>query len=448
MLDIDFAKAISRMPELERDYGKPDRETAEEDAATTKEASAKKVNVAAEYMRRTAGAGFDVTGRHVINLWRVVRQEVKLNSYTFENVAAEVLGCRIALHTPQQLNRWLDRWNHVHRTVRHLVLRTQWVMDIVDSLDVVGRTSELARVYGIDFMSVLTRGSQFRVESMLIRLSHARNYILLAATREQVFKQKAVECLPLVMEPESRYYTDPVVVLDFQSLYPSMVIAHNLCFSTMLGPVKNVDKWSQARRMGVLGEYYPPSAQRFERGKGAAADADDGEHDLFVGSNGEVFCTTKVRRGLLPQLLKEILDTRVMVKNAMKEIGKGPGGHQSLLRLLNARQFALKMIANVTYGYTSASFSGRMPCAGLADTIVQCGRDALEKSARTVHEKWAHVRAKVVYGDTDSLFVLLPGSTRAQAHAIGQEMADEITKLFPSPIKLQMEKVTQKKTSS
>ena len=44
-----------------------------------------------------------------------------------------------------------------------------------------------------------------------------------------------MECLPLVMEPESRFYADPVIVLDFQSLYPSVVIAYNLCFSTCLG---------------------------------------------------------------------------------------------------------------------------------------------------------------------------------------------------------------------
>jgi DNA polymerase elongation subunit (family B) len=47
---------------------------------------------------------------------------------------------------------------------------------------------------------------------------------------------------------------------------------------------------------------------------------------------------------------------------------------QALLRALNARQFGLKMIANVSYGYTSASFSGRMPCAELADSIVAVRR--------------------------------------------------------------------------
>lgn len=51
----------------------------------------------------------------------------------------------------------------------------------------------------------------------------------------QVATQPAMECLPLVMEPKSGFYSDPVIVLDFQSLYPSMIIAYNLCFCTCLG---------------------------------------------------------------------------------------------------------------------------------------------------------------------------------------------------------------------
>lgn len=51
----------------------------------------------------------------------------------------------------------------------------------------------------------------------------------------------APEVLPLNMEPESGYYRDPVIVLDFQSLYPSIVIAYNYCFSTCLGKVSRMD---------------------------------------------------------------------------------------------------------------------------------------------------------------------------------------------------------------
>jgi DNA polymerase zeta len=52
---------------------------------------------------------------------------------------------------------------------------------------------------------------------------------------------------------------------------------------------------------------------------------------------------------------------------------------QALMRVLEARQLSLKFIANVTYGYTSATFSGRMPAVEIADAIVQTGRETLEK---------------------------------------------------------------------
>ena len=138
------------------------------------------------------------------------------------------------------------------------------------------------------------------------------------------------------------------------------------------------------------------------------------------------------------------------VKGAMK---RAPPSARVLLRCLNARQFGLKLMANVTYGYTAAGFSGgwvgvraevggwaaglrplvrrgargpspqrripalsaprhpppphprraflpgRMPMAELADAIVQSGRETLERAIRQVeaHPRW---RARVVYGDT------------------------------------------------
>src|ERR1700709_2748311 len=89
-----------------------------------------------------------------------------------------------------------------------------------------------------------------------------------------------------------------------------------------------------------------------------------------------------VRKSLLAKMLTEILDTRVMVKNGMKR----DKHDKALQKLLNSRQLALKLIANVTYGYTSASHSGRMPCTEIADSIVQTGREILEKAIRLIQE--------------------------------------------------------------
>ena len=83
---------------------------------------------------------------------------------------------------------------------------------------------------------------------------------------------------------------------------------------------------------------------------------------------------------------------------------------------MNARQFGLKLIANVTYGYTAASFSGRMPCVDIADAIVQSARETLESAIRLV-EDTKRFGATVVYGDTDSMFVLLPGRSLEEVRA-------------------------------
>jgi DNA polymerase zeta len=75
-------------------------------------------------------------------------------------------------------------------------------------------------------------------------------------------------------------------------------------------------------------------------------------------------------------MLAEILNTRVMVNDRIKyDDDVGTDLHQRL----NSWQLALKLFANVTYGYTSASFSGRMPCSEIADSIVQSGKETLEK---------------------------------------------------------------------
>lgn len=394
------------------------------------------MSAGARYFQRK-GADIRIPGRHVLNVWRAVRTDVKLSSYTVYGVASEVLAISVPEHKPYVLEQWLASKVRADRALLHLCDLTRVCLAIVDKLDIVGRTGELARVYGIDFMSVLTRGSQYRVESMLARVAHQRDFLLLAAQRSQVYEQPAIECLPLVMEPDSGFYHDPVVVLDFQSLYPSVIIAHNLCYSTMLGNLNRLSSWSDAQQLGVVSDFRTPSPEDLR-----ATFKSDCMDGIYVAPNGEMFVTAKYRRGILPQMLQEVLDTRVMVKTAMKTIACEPGENEELLKRLNARQFATKLLANVTYGFTSASASGRMPCAGLADAIVQGGRDSLEQIVRFVEDVLTpESGARVLYGDTDSLFVLVPGATKSEAFALGRRITEKAAKLFPAPMKLQLEKV-------
>uniref|UniRef100_A0A0E0LPJ7 DNA polymerase zeta catalytic subunit n=1 Tax=Oryza punctata TaxID=4537 RepID=A0A0E0LPJ7_ORYPU len=361
----------------------------------------------------THASGIHVDGRIILNLWRLMRAEVKLNNYSLEAVADEVLRRKVPLVPTKILSRWFATGpgRGRYRCIEYVNNRSSLNLEILNQLDLVNRTSELARVFGIDFFSVLSRGSQFRVESMLLRLVHTQNYLAISPGNQQVASQPAMECLPLVMEPESAFYSDPVVVLDFQSLYPSMIIAYNLCYSTCLGKVFP----SKSSVLGVSS--YSADPQKIA----------DLKNQLLLTPNGVLYVQPEVRKGVLPRLLEEILSTRIMVKQAMKKLS---ASQKVLQRIFNARQLALKLIANVTYGYTAAGFSGRMPCAELADSIVQCGRRTLETAISFVnqHPLW---KARVVYGDTD----------REEAFRIGKEIASSITAMNPDPVTLKFEKV-------
>lgn len=74
------------------------------------------------------------------------------------------------------------RW----RCLAHLVHHTRLCLSLLDTLDMIGRTAELARAFGIDFFSVLSRGSQYRVESLMVRLAHSQNYLAISPSRDQV----------------------------------------------------------------------------------------------------------------------------------------------------------------------------------------------------------------------------------------------------------------------
>lgn len=364
-----------------------------------------------------------VTGRHMINIWRAMRGELNLLQYTMENVVYHLLHRRIPHYSFADLTTWYESREprHLAKVLDYFITRVQLNLDILETNDIVPRTSEQARLLGVDFFSVISRGSQYKVESTMFRIAKPENYILPSPSRKQVGQQNALECLPLVMEPQSAFYSSPLLVLDFQSLYPSVMIAYNYCYSTCLG---RVVPWRGRNKLGFMD---------FERRPGLLDRAKD---HINIAPNGMMYVKPEMRKSLLAKMLGEILETRVMVKSGMKQ----DKDDKTLQKLLNNRQLALKLLANVTYGYTSASFSGRMPCSEIADSIVQTGRETLEKAIAYIHsvKKWD---AEVVYGDTDSLFVYLKGRTREQAFSIGEEIAEAITRANPRPIKLKFEKL-------
>ncbi len=472
-------------------------------------------------------AAASIVGRLVFAGWKIVAEEVKhANASYLPAVAFAVLNKRIPHHDDLILTKWYasgpDRW----RTLNHRLNQATTSLLLFDALDIIGRAGEAARLSGVEFSQSFPgiRGSQYKVEGVLLRAlqslrsdergskkgkkfksdfytqqtTHSeasgrtrsqsqspwkvrranaeneklhsledRQYFFFSPSQEDIKKQEALEVQALTLEPQSGHFTDPVVVCDFTALYPSLVIAYNLCYSTCAGKLdyhstrremqmegKTREKvgpfiYSERRTATVLNDHFKSLSSISDEQQRA----NFGRDRAYIAPTGTIYVSESVLKGVLPQVLDEMLTTRAMLKKAAKEYKKNVKDlSPAILRQLEARQLALKYVANVTYGYTSATFSGRCAMPLLADAIVECGRRTLQRAMHLANQwgqgtdPWGKkdrswLGAEVIYGDTDSLFIKMPGRTHKQAFEFGEKFCQAVTSLNPPPVQLKLEKV-------
>ena len=198
----------------------------------------------------------------------------------------------------------------------------------------------------------------------------------------------------------------------------------------VLGARRGVGAYATTGRLGVVAHWPAAEAAR-------ALEHAEASGPVYVAPNGAVFAGPAAREGALPRMLREVLAARFLTKQALKRARAARRG--TLARVLDARQLALKLVANVTYGYCAASFSGRQPCADLADAIVASGRSCLEDAVGVAGG--AGAANPVKYGDTDSIFVEMAGASVAQALDRAHEISKTVFAGTPPAVHLKVEYV-------
>ncbi|CAN0578292.1 unnamed protein product, partial [Ectocarpus sp. 12 AP-2014] len=144
-------------------------------------------------------------------------------------------------------------------------------------------------------------------------------------------------------------YEEPIATLDFASLYPSIMQAYNLCYSTLVaGEDKNKLKPDQ----------------------------------YLTSPSGDVFVKSEVTKGLLPAILDELLTAR---KQAKRDMAAATDPMEKAVQ--NGRQLALKVSANSVYGFTGATV-GQLPCLPIASSTTSYGRDLLFRTRSYVEETY------------------------------------------------------------
>jgi DNA polymerase zeta len=112
-----------------------------------------------------------------------------------------------------------------------------------------------------------------------------------------------------------------VLLFDFQSLYPSVMIAYNLCYSTCLGSIKELFKDGKRKKLGVNEDmtiHLDTLAQLLETNKSDEELIEHLSSTVLVTPNRVAFVRKNLKEGFIPKILLEFLLTRIMIKNSSK----------------------------------------------------------------------------------------------------------------------------------
>lgn len=219
-----------------------------------------------------------------------------------------------------------------------------------------------------------------------------------------------------VLEPKRGIRKNPVMVFDFNSLYPSLIEAHNICFTTAFRSLED------ALRRG------------FSR---------DQLH--VCETTGVVFVKQSVRLGVVPAIVADLVAKRNELRARMTTMDKVSDEWASA----NALQNAYKVFANSFYGTLGSALtelcflSAAMSITAYGQIYIKAVRSYLMESDAT--RKYG---LDVVYGDTDSVFV----ETSKGGHDLDETRRDfaEIARLvndesgiFSKPMKMGMDSLSE-----
>ncbi|XP_014787230.1 DNA polymerase delta catalytic subunit [Octopus bimaculoides] len=366
----------------------------------------KESTIQSKQMGKRENKIINIEGRVMFDLLQVLLRDYKLRSYTLNAVSFHFLQEQ---KEDVQHSIITDLQNGTEQTRRRLAIYCLkdaiLPLRLLEKLMCVINYMEMARVTGVPLPYLLSRGQQIKVISQLLRKCREQDLLLPVQKMTTGDEYEGAT----VIEPTKGYYSFPIATLDFSSLYPSIMIAHNLCYTTLLNQ-------NTIKNLGLTSDQYIKTP------------------------SGNLFVKSTLRKGLLPEILNDLLSAR---KRAKADLKKETDPLKK--RVLDGRQLALKISANSVYGFTGAQV-GKLPCLEISQSVTAFGRMMIELTKQYVEEKYDtengyEHKAKVIYGDTDSVMCNFGVETVAEAMELGKEAAEYISSKFIKPIKLEFEKV-------
>ena len=377
----------------------------------------------------------DAPGRLWVDMLPIIQRDYKLENYKLKTVSDFFLGqskdplsvkgifkC-YRMFTPESLSV----------VAKYCVKDSELVVKLFEKLQIWIGLTEMANTCNTPVFTLFTQGQQIKIFSQVYKKCMTDNFVI--DKDSFVVNENDNFTGAYVFTPIPGLY-DMVVSFDFSSLYPSTIIAYNIDYSTLV-----MDETIPDEKCHIFD---------WEDHCGCSCGKDTAVRktkpkNIVCGSHR--FRFLKEPPGVIPTLLKNLLDARKRTNTEMKRLKSilpNLSGEEKLLTerlvtVLDKRQLSYKVSANSMYGGMGVK-KGYLPFLPGAMCTTARGRTSIEKASKFLTENYG---ANLIYGDTDSCYVSFPKYT-SEAHAkdldsFCRQVEDEMTSLFPRPMKFAYE---------
>jgi len=364
--------------------------------------------------RRGMSQGARVKGRPHVDLFPVCRQSFNFPRYTLEEVYKGIFGEEKM--DVDALNIYKYWENYKSNPEDYKMLMEYSLSDVVSTLRIAENmlplVYEFSRFLKMTPYEVSRMSSSQKVEQLLMIHAFRKDILVPNKPDDRVAKLRSKTRIKgaYVVEPE-RGIKDNIALYDFRSLYPSIIISHNIDASTL-----NCDCCK-----------------------------DDGHKTPRIDNRQYWFC--KKREGFIPEILDDLIKRRVDVKRELKELKKlkkdADRGADKVadkklnlrrIRVLDTEQQALKLLGNSFYGYMGFE-RARWYCMECAESTTAYGREYIHDTVKKAKEE----SFDVLYGDTDSIFVSQKDKSADEIKENSFNFLKKINNELPGSMELEFE---------
>ncbi|CAG0899220.1 unnamed protein product [Cyprideis torosa] len=345
-----------------------------------------------------------VPGRLLCDLQTSAKELIKAKTYDLPSLCAVIMAGQ-NIQPPEHYPADKVKTSYMQsrdllRMLQNTLEEAACVLQLACDLNVLPLALQITNIAGSLMSRTLLGGRSERNEWLLLHAFFEKGYIVpdkwSTARREGGKKgeqenekdgagdkkKKATYAGGLVLDPAPGLYESFILLLDFNSLYPSIIQEFNICFTTVA------------------------------RGKNSAGTSAD---PLLA------LPSSDAEPGILPNEIRKLVESRRAVKNLLKDPNISP----DLKMQYDIRQKALKLTANSMYGCLGFAHS-RFYAPILAALTTAKGRDTLLQAKDMVERS----NFRVIYGDTDSLMVATNSTDYDQVLGMGKQIKTNVNRMY------------------